>query len=76
MPLVPPLRHVLQARSSSTSLTSRFEPGPHFPIFLSAQDLTVLRLATGARNAHASVWKKTQASLNDRDQTSDQKIDV
>jgi hypothetical protein len=28
------------------------------------------------RNAHASVWKKAQASLDDRDQTSDQKIDA
>jgi hypothetical protein len=47
------------------------------PIFGSTQDLTMLtRIATGVRNAHASVWKKTQASLDDRNQTSDQKIDV
>jgi len=40
-------------------------------------DLTVLPwIATGARNAHESVWKKAQASLDDRHQTSDQKIDA
>jgi hypothetical protein len=38
------------------------------------QSLT--QVPTGVRNAHASVWKKTQASLDDRNQTSDQKIDV
>jgi hypothetical protein len=32
--------------------------------------------ATGDRNAHASVWEKNQASLDDRHQTPDQKIDV
>jgi hypothetical protein len=38
---------------------------------------TVLtQVPTGVRSAHASVWKKTQASLDDRNQTSDQKIDV
>jgi hypothetical protein len=37
---------------------------------------TTPRAATGVRNAHASVWKKNQASLDDRHQTPDQKIDV
>jgi hypothetical protein len=71
--LAPPgfsYRRAAQVRYSPVDLSL-------LPIFGSAQDLTMLtQIATGVRNAHASVWKKTQASLDDRNQTSDQKIDV
>jgi hypothetical protein len=71
--LVPPgfsYRRAAQVRHSPVDLSL-------LPIFGSAQDLTMLtQIATGVRNAHASVWKKTQASLDDCNQTSDQKIDV
>jgi hypothetical protein len=35
-----------------------------------------IQVAIGVHNAHASIWKKTKAPLDDRDQTSDQKNDV
>jgi hypothetical protein len=41
-----------------------------------ASVLATPRAATGVRNANPSVWKKNQASLDDRHQTPDQKIYV
>jgi hypothetical protein len=46
------------------------------PIFVRAKESASAQVATGAHKADASVWKKTQTSLGDRHQTSDQKIDV
>ncbi|MGA6934575.1 MAG: hypothetical protein WB041_04195, partial [Pseudolabrys sp.] len=44
---------------------------------LCRDDRTVLtQVTTAAPNAHVSVWKKTQASRDNRHQTSDQQIDV
>jgi hypothetical protein len=67
-------RNDVAERGGGIDSTVWFEPVAYFE---SEQDWTVLtQVPPGVRNAHASVRKKTQASLDDRNQTSDQKIDV